>query len=681
MEINFRTKLSIGFILILALISVLSINFFYSNAHYILRENLRRRLIGIAATAALMIDGDQHELLREPSDKKNPVFKELRAILTRVKNANPGITYIYTMRKTDDPNTFEFVIDEGEEIDENENGIIDEEEETAEIGEPYDVSLYPELRDSYDGPTADRIMQTDQWGTWLSGYAPIYDDKMEPIGIVGIDMDAKDVKKEEAVLLYTALIIGGLALVGSILAGSLLSRHFTEPIKELLKRIQEITQGDLNTRIKIKRRDEIGKLGRAFNEMAASLSASRKELDEHNRLLEIKIKERTRELKEAHDIVLQSKKMAAVGKLASGVAHEFNNIFTCIRGSAELALRNSTTPKSQEKTFNLILKMSDRARVITKALAAYSTKKASVRKELFSLNEVLELCLSLYKIDLTELKITLIKDYKPLPLIWGDKEQLQTAFCNIVANAKDAMAESGGKLTIETGRKNGMLFIRISDTGPGVDPDILENIFEPFSGNKGVLAKGKKEYAGLGLFTASGIINNFGGEIKVEQTSGSGTSFVVFIPVPRHLPVEARRRKKPIAQEDTGIGTEVTKNRRILCVDDEEMIVETLLDYLQKLGYLTEGAFNGKDAIEKTRNTAYDVILMDLAMPDLDGESVIKKILEFRPTARFIIISGYYPFSLSPDISKNVFYFLQKPFELSRVDIAIRNALKGNPIS
>ncbi len=669
MKINFGTKLTIGFDLILILISTLIINFFYSKAHYVQRDNLRSRLIGIASTAALMIDGDKHDLLRRPADANSAVFGELKHTLTRIKEANPGITYIYTMRRTDDPNTFQFVIDEAEELDTNGNGVIDEDEETAAIGDPYDVSTYPELRAAYGGPRADRVLQSDQWGTWLSGYAPIFNSKMEPVGIIGIDMSAQHVKAEEGILTYTAIILFLLAAAGSIVAGSLLARHFTKPIKELLEGIHKVTRGDLKTRLEIQRRDEIGELGRAFNKMAESLGISRRELDEYNRLLEVKVSERTRELKEAQDAILQTKKMAAVGTLAAGVAHEFNNIFACIRGSAELALENDDPPARKE-ALKLALKMSDRARVITTALQAYSPQEETLKKEKVSLNDVLELSLSLFKSNLTRLNITVVKDFSPLPEIWGDREQLQHALGNILANARDAMTGTGGILTVSTGVRNGSVFARISDTGPGIDPANRDVIFEPFHGDKGLLAKGKKGYAGLGLFIASGIIRNLGGEIQIESDPGAGAAFTVLIPCPEAAPEVS-------APEAGRLPEDPPRVKKILCVDDEEFIAENLQRFLCNRGFEADVAFNGHEAVEKVRGTAYGLILMDIAMPDMDGETTIKKILELRPETRFLIISGYSPHSLSKSVLGSVIAFLQKPFALPQVEIEIRRVFGG----
>ncbi len=539
MKISFRAKLTIGFALILILISGLIINFFYSKAHYVQRDNLRSRLIGIAATGALMIDGDLHDTLREPSDADTPAFRQLRAILTRIKNANPGITYIYTMRRTGDPMTFQFVIDEAEEEDINGNGLIGPGEVSAEIGEPYDASTYPELRAAYEGPRADRRLQSDQWGTWLSGYAPIFNRDLEVSGVLGIDMAAEDVKSEESTLLYTALLIFALAAGGSVLAGTLLARHFTRPINELLTAIRKIGRGDLQARINLRRRDEIGELGRAFNRMAENLALSRREVEEYNRLLEVKVRERTKELEAAQHAILQAKKMAAIGSLAAGVAHEFNNIFACVRGAAELALGEENL-SSTKSALELTIRMADRGGKITTALQAYSGKSERAAADPVNFNELIRHCLEYFQKDLARLRITVIKELAELPAIRGDAEQLRYALGNILANAQDAMEKTGGILKIESGTGEGSVFIRIIDTGPGIDPALRESVFEPFSGNKGILSPGGKGHIGLGLFTASGIIRQHGGRIEVESELGAGAVFTVTFPIPDNSPVKDR---------------------------------------------------------------------------------------------------------------------------------------------
>jgi len=115
---------------------------------------------------------------------------------------------------------------------------------------------------------------------------------------------------------------------------------------------------------------------------------------------------------------------------------------------------------------------------------------------------------------------------------------------------------------------------------------------------------------------------------------------------------------------------------KILCVDDEEFIAENLRNYLEGRGFLVDIASNGSAALEKVQETDYDVILMDLVMPDMDGETTIKKILELRPEAHFVVISGYSPSNLSEPVAKNVIAFLQKPFSLDRLAIEIKNAIR-----
>jgi signal transduction histidine kinase len=528
-KISFRAKLTLGFALVLILISGLTINFFYSRAHYVQRDNLRSRLIGIASTGALMIDGDLHETLQEPSDADTPAFRELRATLTRIKDANPGITYIYTMRRTGDPMIFQFVIDEAEEEDTNGNGVIGPGEESAGIGDPYDASTYPELRAAYEGPRADRRLQSDQWGTWLSGYAPIFNRALEVSGILGIDMAAEDVKAEESALFYTALVIFGLAAGVSVLAGALLARHFTRPIYELLGAIERIGRGDLKARINTPRRDEIGNLGRSFNWMAENLALSRREVEENNRLLEVKVRERTKELEAAQNAALQSKKMAAIGTLAGGVAHEFNNIFASIRTAAELALEEETGPAAR-RALEVGVRMSDRGAEITTALQAYTDLKAAGTAEPVFLRELAEQCLQPLAGDLDRLGIKVVRKLNEVEAFPGNRHQIQHALGSVLANARDAMAEEGGVLTVETGAERDAVFIRISDTGPGINPAIRETIFDPFSGDKGLLARGERGWTGLGLFSASGIIKRQGGRIEVESEPGVGASFTVFFP-------------------------------------------------------------------------------------------------------------------------------------------------------
>jgi signal transduction histidine kinase len=670
MRVSFRTKLTLGFDLVLILFSLLIINFFYSKAHYVQRDNLRSRLIGIASTAALMIDGDKHEVLLAPADASRPEFESIRSVLTRIRESNPGIKFIYTMRRGKTPGMTEFVIDEAQESDDNGNGIIDPKEVTAEIGQLYDASAYPEMLASFQGPRADQSLQDDQWGTWLSGYAPIFNSRHQAVGILGIDMAADDVKREEKVLEITALFILTIAVIGSVVVGLLLARHFTDPIRGLLKGIRRIGEGKLDTRLDLKRQDEIGDLGRAFNAMAENLAVSRKKLDEYNRLLEEKVDERTRELKSTQEALILKEKMTAVGSLAGGVAHEFNNLFASIRGYAELALSKEDAAAKNE-ALRIAIKMADRAKKITAALLSFCGPR-SPKREKIDIRETLEFALSLLKRDLNTYNIKVIREYQEVPAVWGDPQQIQHVLVNILVNAKDAMMGNGGLLNAAIGMEGDRVFVRIADTGSGIDPEVRRRIFEPFRGTKGVMSGGSARYSGLGLFVALGIVKAHRGEIRVESEPGLGAAFTVLLPtsspdpLEQELPPESARRPEPVVEAGS---------RRLLIVDDEEAIAKLLKEFLESRGFVVDVAANGWEAVERADGAAYDVILMDIAMPGMDGESAIKMILSRRADSRFIVISGYSPPELAPELRTCVRGMVQKPFSLSQVAAAVFRAL------
>ena len=165
------------------------------------------------------------------------------------------------------------------------------------------------------------------------------------------------------------------------------------------------------------------------------------------------------------------------------------------------------------------------------------------------------------------------KDYNPLPAIWGSSDQLQHALGNILANAKDAMIETGGLLTISTSLKDDKVSIQINDTGPGIEPEMLEKIFEPFRGSKGILAGGRAGYAGLGLFAALGVIRSHRGEIKVESKPGEGATFTVILPLPLRSPLEELLPRKTAARPSRSSPGRRAVNK-ILLADDEEDIAD-----------------------------------------------------------------------------------------------------------
>jgi diguanylate cyclase (GGDEF)-like protein len=224
-------------------------------------EGLREELIATARTASVLIDGDKHEQLAASSNDKSALYAEIKEQLKAIKAANPKIRYIYTMVKTKNANAWEFMVD----AEENPKLM-------SRPGDPYDVSSYSEMQLAFEKPTADTEITTDEWGDWLSGYAPIYDSSGEAVAIVGIDISANTVKmiinEHQRDLIIPLVLLFLLPAVMSLLVSSRISRTITD----MLATAKKIAEGDFDQRIQIQTNDEFADLADALNRMAKNIS-------------------------------------------------------------------------------------------------------------------------------------------------------------------------------------------------------------------------------------------------------------------------------------------------------------------------------------------------------------------------------------------------------------------------
>ncbi|HEY3298825.1 MAG TPA: HAMP domain-containing protein, partial [Armatimonadota bacterium] len=239
----------------------------YIYASKALRYQVRERVEAIASTTAANINAADHNAIRTRADESTSAYKQIKSILKKVRNANPETRYIYTMRKTSSPNALQFVVD-----------AEDNPKDISHVGDRYDASKVPWMMAAFSGPSVDAKPNTDKWGTWLSGYAPILDDSGRAVGIVGVDMSIAQASQEDARLRRAAII----CVIAIILIASMLSLLFTKPmlrpIAAFIEAARRIRQDDLDVRVDVHRHDEINDVANAFNRMACALKDTRKRL-------------------------------------------------------------------------------------------------------------------------------------------------------------------------------------------------------------------------------------------------------------------------------------------------------------------------------------------------------------------------------------------------------------------
>jgi two-component system cell cycle sensor histidine kinase/response regulator CckA len=379
--------------------------------------------------------------------------------------------------------------------------------------------------------------------------------------------------------------------------------------------------------------------------------------------------------------VAQATKMQAVGQLAGGVAHDFNNILTAIIGHCDLMMMRHTPGDSDYDDIQQIRNNGNRAAALTRQLLAFS-RQQTLRPQVLQLPDVISEVSHLLKRLLGEEVRLVVKHGRNLGAVRADPGQLEQVIVNLAVNARDAMASAHGvgTLTIQTYpvtadqvRDLGSEIlpvaaytaISVTDTGAGIPAALLGKIFEPFFTTKEV-GKG----TGLGLSTVYGIVKQSGGFIFADSQLDVGTTFTIYLPVHRE---EARaERAKPAVPPPT----ELWGRGIVLLVEDEAMVRAVAERALTRQGYTVVTASNGEEALEiLDRGEIVDLLISDVVMPMMDGPAMVREARRSRPDLPVLFMSGYAEEQLRRSISIENVSFLPKPFSVQQLAEAARDTL------
>ncbi len=372
-----------------------------------------------------------------------------------------------------------------------------------------------------------------------------------------------------------------------------------------------------------------------------------------------------------------AQKMEAIGTLAGGVAHDFNNILTAIIGYGGLAKMNVKDDATTLRYMQQILEAANRAGDLTKRLLAFSRKQI-IEPVLIDLNEIVgSIEKMLGRIMTEDIELSTVLSAVELPVL-VDIGQVEQVVINLAANARDAMPD-GGRLVIQTDAVNvdsryaeahifekmGMYAVlTVSDTGVGMDQETKENIFEPFFTTKEV-GKG----TGLGLSMVYGIIKQHNGNIDVHSEVGKGTTFRIYLPLTQTKRGEI---SKPVQALPGG------KGETIIVAEDELQVREIIMSFLQKNGYKIIEAENGEEAIRKFKKNrgVVSLILLDVIMPVKNGREAYEEIKGIEPGVKTIFMSGYTDDIISrKGILEEGFDFISKPINPDTLMRKIRDVL------
>jgi signal transduction histidine kinase len=309
-------------------------------------------------------------------------------------------------------------------------------------------------------------------------------------------------------LLDDLVLVGLVIVLIAAVFGVVVSRRITRPLERLSSAVRKIAKGDFDVNVAIKSSDEIGELSTSFNDMAGEL------------------KERESSLKKAQHALVQSEKMAAVGTLSAGLAHEVKNPLSAVLGYAQLSKRKLDQPEALLKHLDTIENETRRCNEIIGNLMQFSRQEKG-EHERISVNEVVEKSMAIvdHQLGLKNVEIeSVLAD--ELPDISGNANQLQQVIMNLMINAQQAMGDEGGTVSLATLVDGESLLITVSDTGPGIEPDVAAKIFEPF-----YTTKPAGQGTGLGLSVTYGIVQDHGGDISVKRSESGGAKFVIALPL------------------------------------------------------------------------------------------------------------------------------------------------------
>ncbi len=388
------------------------------------------------------------------------------------------------------------------------------------------------------------------------------------------------------------------------------------------------------------------------------------ELARHNESLEQTVRERTQQL-------LQTEKLATMGGLLAGVAHELNNPLTIVIGQIHL-LRHAVKDSSLVQRSEKIHAAADRCVRIVRNFLALARQHTPERGEV-RLNDVVDQAIELLAYELRTGGVELVFDRaEDLPTLWADAHRLHQVLVNLVVNAEHAMRgiPAGRRITLTTrfDPEHARVHLEVSDTGPGIPPEIQARIFEPF-----FTTKPSGQGTGLGLSLCQGIIEEHGGTIRVVSEPGRGATFLIDLPVvtPPVVTAPAPAEAPP-----------AIASKSILVVDDEPDIAATLAEMLQGAGHRVEVAADGQMALEMLQHHGYDLVVTDTKMPVLDGLELYRGLERRFPQLRHRII-----FVTGDVLDQDKRNFLAatgapclaKPFDLDEVLAVVQRVLASAP--
>jgi signal transduction histidine kinase/ActR/RegA family two-component response regulator len=398
--------------------------------------------------------------------------------------------------------------------------------------------------------------------------------------------------------------------------------------------------------------------------------ASQVSISIENAQLFTNLRQTLQELKQAQNQVIQSEKLRALGEMASGVAHDFNNVLAVVIGNIQLLLHqlDQLGFKEIRERLKIIEQSSKDGAETVRRIQEFTGMRRDKEFTPLSFNKIIDEMIAIteprWKDQLQKkgVQIKLVPKLEDIPSILGNPSELREVLTNILFNAVDAMPQ-GGEITISTQLlSEDWVEVRITDTGIGMTDEVKRKIFDPFFTTKGVTN------SGLGMSVSYGIIKRHGGEILVESEPGKGSTFILHLPTGYGKEEEQEKVIPPVKE---------SLPTRILVIDDEDYVRDILFRMLKSKGHDVVVAPNGEEGIERFKSEKFDLVFTDLGMPKISGWEVGKTIKELNPKVPIVMITGWGAEIDKEKMDENgIDFIISKPFNFDDVIQLVSEAME-----
>ena len=559
---------------------------------------------------------------------------------------------------------------EGKLLKKQKNVGVEAIEETVKMDRPDRIRIFNKLEESMSPFLREGKYRLEFWAPVTAGSGYKTEDSLffgensfqkndRLIGFVRISVDKEILIKQINGLVIKSIFLGIVFLmVGSGMI-YLVVRGITKPLNRLTQSVKDLGEEGKFEKIDIDSEDEIGRLAMAFNGMSESLSI------------------REQEKQQLEEQLRHTQKMEAIGTLAGGISHDFNNILACIMGYTELAISNIYDEITHRQYLNEVLKASKRATDLVKQILTFSHQGKQERKPVQLSLLVKEVLLMMRASLPTTIEIRQNIEAGPAPIM-ADPVQIHQVLVNLCTNAGHAMREEGGVLEIGLAdvdidlnpasqhhdiMQGQYQRLTISDTGCGMDSAIIEKIFIPYFTTRKL-----GEGTGMGLAMVHGIIKSHDGEIFVNSEPGKGTAFQIFLPT-----IESK-----VTTEQEYFVAPLSGSGRILFVDDEKGLADIGLQMLKGLGYEVVARTSSIEALQLFRVQAdkFDLVITDQTMPNMTGADMAREMMRIRPDIPVILCTGYSEIiSEAKARAIGIRKFIMKPLVTAEMAIIIKEVL------